>query len=122
MKTIRYFATLFYYDGVQIFEARDIIGGHYIAVMIESVDDRDRYILVGVEPEKLRQFRTGELDLLSLLVDGAEESWFIAKPQNDFNLPLILEIQSSPLKDHPDFLPESGFVLHDIPANTDTIL
>ena len=122
MKTIRYFATLFYYDGVQIFEARDIIGGHYIAVMIESVDDRDRYILVGAEPEKLRQFRTGELDLLSLLVDGAEESWFIAKPQNDFNLPLILEIQSSPLKDHPDFLPESGFVLHDIPANTDTIL
>ncbi len=43
MKTIRHTATLFYYDGPQVFEARDAIGGHYVAVMVEpegAQDDR----------------------------------------------------------------------------------
>ena len=29
MKTVLHTTTLFYYDGPQIFEARDSIGGHY---------------------------------------------------------------------------------------------
>ena len=32
MMQIRHTSTLFYYDGPQVFEARDAIGGHYIAV------------------------------------------------------------------------------------------
>ena len=51
--------------------------------------------------------------LLDRLANPHYESWFIAAPQNDFDLPLILEKQSSPLKDSPDLLPEPGFVLHD---------
>ncbi len=42
MKTIRHTATLFYYDGPQVFEARD--GGHYVAMMVEPEGDRDRYL------------------------------------------------------------------------------
>ena len=37
MKTIRHTTTLFYYDGPQIFEARDSIGGHYVAVLVEAI-------------------------------------------------------------------------------------
>lgn len=50
MKSIHHFATLFYYDGVQIFEGRDAIGGHYLALMIEPVEGEDCYFLAGVEP------------------------------------------------------------------------
>lgn len=120
MKTICYSTTLLYYDGVQIFEALDAIGGHYVAVMVEPTDDIDRYILAGVEPEKLRRFRTGALDLRTLLVDRAEEDWFIAMPRNGWNAALALEPQSTPLKDHPD-LPDSGFLLHDVPAESETV-
>ena len=61
MKTIRHTTTLFYYDGPQVFEARDTIGGHYVAVMVEPQDGQDCYLVAGVEPERLRQFRAGLL-------------------------------------------------------------
>ena len=70
---IRYSARLFYCDGIQVFEARDAIGGHYVAVMVEPVDGEERYLLAGVEPGRLRQFRIGELDLRSLLLERAED-------------------------------------------------
>lgn len=120
MKSIRYSATLFYYDGIQIFEARDAIGGHYVAVMVEPVDGEDRYLLAGVEPERLRQFRIGELDLRSLLLERAEDAWFVAMPRNGFDAPLALEPQASPLQDCPD-LPDAGFLLHDSPAESDAL-
>ena len=68
MKTIRHTTTLFYYDGPQVFEARDAIGGHYVAVMVEPEGGHDRYLVAGVEPERLRQFRAGLLDLRTLLL------------------------------------------------------
>jgi len=71
MKTVRHTMTLVYYGGPQVFEARDAIGGHYIAVLVEPVEEKDRYLVAGVEPERLRRFRIGTLDLRSLLVDVA---------------------------------------------------
>ena len=58
MKHIRHTNTLFYYDGPQVFEARDAIGGHYVAVLAPSDGVDDRYLVVGVNPERLRQFRS----------------------------------------------------------------
>ena len=120
MKTIRHTSTLFYYDGIQVFEALDAIGGHYIAVLAESVDDVDHYILAGVEPEKLRQFRTGVIDLRSLLFQRIEDDWFIAIPRKGFDAPLECERQNQPMGNNPN-LPDSGFLLHDTQADTDTV-
>ncbi|CAG1023250.1 hypothetical protein MTYM_02303 [Methylococcales bacterium] len=120
MKSVRYSAALFYYDGIQVFEARDAIGGHYVAVMVEPVDGEDRYLLAGVEPERLRQFRIGELDLRSLLLERAEDAWFIATPRNGFDAPLDLDAQASSLQDSPD-LPDAGFLLHDSTAESETL-
>ena len=117
MKTIHYKSSLFYYDGVQVFEARDSIGGYYIAVLVETINDADRYILAGVEPEKLRQFKTGKIDLRSLLIDRVENDWYIATIENGFDAPLNIELQTSLLKDYHD-LPDAGFLLHDIPTDT----
>jgi hypothetical protein len=38
MKSIRYGRTLVYYDGPQVFEAVDAIGGNYIAVFVDSTE------------------------------------------------------------------------------------
>lgn len=120
MKTIRHTATLYYYDGPQVFEARDAIGGHYIGVMITPTGGRERYMIAGVEPERLRQFRIGALDLRSLLLERSEPNWFFASPGADAGAPLTLETRSEALAAFAE-LPEPGFVLHDRPADTETV-
>ena len=52
MKTVRYESTLFYYDGPQVFEARDAIGGHYVAVMVDSGPRSSTALAIG-EPRAI---------------------------------------------------------------------
>ena len=116
MKQIRYTTTLFYHDGPQMFEARDSIGGHYIAVLSPSDGADDRYLVVGVSPERLRQFRSGTLDLRSLLVESDEDVRYLATATNGLEHPLTLKpLPASSIGDEP--LPDSGFLLHDRPAD-----
>ena len=120
MKTIRHTATLVYYDGPQVFEARDAIGGHYIAVMVEPVGEKDRYLVAGVEPELLRQFRMGTLDLRSLLIERGLEEWFLASPAGGLAEPLNLELQSTMLASFAQ-LPDAEFFLHDQPVAAEAL-
>ena len=112
MKTIQHTNTLFYYDGPQVFEARDAIGGHYIAVMVESDNLNERYLLAGVTPEQLREFRSGGIDLRSLLLESDEEERYLAIVGTNLDHPLVLDHLFIPLEDS-GFLPDDGFVLHD---------
>jgi hypothetical protein len=114
MKTVRLYATLFYYDGSQVFEARDPIGGHYLALFAEQLEGRSRYLVVGLPPERLREFRVGATDLRTALLAGADEGWFLAETRDAMG-PLSLAPQNTPLAECP-FLPDPGFVLHDGPA------
>ena len=120
MKTIRYINTLFYYDGPQVFEARDSIGGHYVAVMVETDHANERYFVAGVAPEQLRQFRSGMLDLRSLLIESDKEERYLATAGSSLDNPLVLEHLRTPLIDS-GFLPDPGFVLHDRPSNDSVI-
>jgi hypothetical protein len=120
MKTIRHTSTLYYYDGPQVFEARDAIGGHYLAVMIEPADGQERCLVAGVEPERLRQFRTGALDLRTLLLERGEPEWYLALPNGDLDAPLALQPQTTPLASFAH-LPDPGFLLHDRPALAETL-
>ena len=70
MKTIRPTLILDYYDGVRVFEGRDPIGGNYIGSMVGTVNGIDRFLVTGADPERLRQFRAGLLDLRSLLLEA----------------------------------------------------
>lgn len=125
MKTIRHHSTLFYYDGPQVFEARDAIGGHYVAVMIDSgVLDAadagisgtvDRYFIAGVAPEQLRLFRLGSLELRSLLVDSDEDERYLATADAGIDQPMQLQRLTKPLDCA--LIPEPGFFLHDKPAD-----
>jgi len=108
---------LYCYDGPQVFEARDAVGGHYVAVMVEPNGGQDQYLVAGVEPEQLRQFRNGALDLRSLLTDRAEEEWFLAIANGGLDLPLALQPQPTALAAS-SFLPEPGFLLHNSTSNS----
>ena len=112
MKTILHTATLLYYDGAQIFEGRDLIGGHYVATLIDDANGADTYAVVGVSPESLRRFRSGLIDLKSLMLETPDEQWYIAQPEGDEDVPIRLKPKTSPLAES-DCLPDDGLVLYD---------
>lgn len=110
MKTIRYTKTLYYHDGPQVFEARDSIGGHYVALMVESERSGDRYVVAGVAPEKLRLFRVGSLDLRSLMMEAEPDQCYLASFGETMGSPLVIE-KERPSLDACRFLPDAGFVI-----------
>ena len=105
-KTIRYHRTLFYYDGIQAFEARDVEGGHYVAVLARD----DGYTIVRIAPERLPLFWAGCLDLRSLLVESHPEDRYVTTAKAGIDQPLVLEKLTEPLNDA--LLPETGFLVH----------
>ncbi len=113
MKTIRHTETLVYYDGVQVFEGCDPIGGCYVGVMIDSLENADLYLVTGVDPIQLRQFRSGTLDLRTLLLEGSESGWYTTYTNDDLMQSLALEVQKGPLAGR-EFLPDDGFLLDEI--------
>ena len=120
MNEVRYSSTLLYYDGIQLFEARDAIGGHYLAMLLDQSTDVDQYLVVGVNPEKLDRFRLGEFDLRSLILDLGREVWYLTTIANDLGHTLRLTSQSDPLQDS-SLLPDEGFFLHSHPTTDDVL-
>ena len=112
MKQIKYTNALFYYDGLQVFEANDSIGGHYVGVLTPPIGASDRYLVAGVRPENLRKFRSGSIDLRTLLVDSDKDERYLATVDNGLDNPLTLEALRTSIIDD-SLLPERGFVLHD---------
>jgi hypothetical protein len=72
MKTITPTEILVYYDGVGVFVGHDLIGGHYIGMIVDRVGGIDHYLVVGVSPDGLRSFRSGALDLRTLFLGGSQ--------------------------------------------------
>lgn len=113
MKAVNYKMMLDYCDGPLLFEAQDVIGGQFLAMAVETAKGEDGYVVVGVAPEHLRQFRAGLVDLKSLVEKAGEEEWYLTDA-TDLSGPLILKLQREPLAQS-GFLPDNGFVLNDMP-------
>ena len=108
MLKIRYKSTLFEYDGPQIFAARDRIGGHYIAVAVEDNGTDNQYLIVRTEVEKLRKFRTGEIDFRSLLIESSQHGWYLTSSDVKKDDSLTIQPQQGSLHERGD-LPEPDF-------------
>ena len=116
MKSIRYTNNLVYYDGVQVFAAKDTDGNRYVGGMVGSAGEADHYLVVAAAPEPLRQFYAGELDLRTLLLESSSENWYTALVADDFEKPVSLELQQGPLL-ATGYLPGPGFRLHGAPVD-----
>jgi hypothetical protein len=88
--------------------------------MIERTSGRDHYLVAGVEPERLRQFRTGIVDLRTLLIERAEIEWFLGYADLGIDQPMTIVQQGSSLGES-SWLPEPGFVLHEQPATSEVL-
>jgi len=111
-KRINVTAALVFYDGVQVFDATDDIGGKYLGVLVDGAPESDcRYVVVGVSPENLRAFRLGQVDLRSLMEGRPETDWFTADVEVDLNSSLPLRPHSEAIPEA--YLPEPGYLLLD---------
>ena len=116
MKAVNLTEVLLYYDGVQVFAGMDAIGGHYIGVGIGPGIATNRYMVTGAAPERLRQFRSGLLDLRTLLLEAPDGQWFITVDKKGGDTPLFLEPQPGPVSEC-DCLPGPNFTLDDGPID-----
>ena len=89
--------------------------------MIDSVDNADVYLVSGVDPILLGRFRSGEVDLKTLLLKGSEYGWYTTHSDDEFMQTLVLEVQKGPLAGR-DFLPDDGFLLHESLVGDDLAL
>ena len=112
MRAIRHMDTLAYCDGVQVFEGRDSVGGHYVGVWVETAADADRYLVAGVLPMRLREFPGGGVDLRTLLLDARGGGWLLADVTDGFEGPMTLRPIDNPAGCS-RFLPDEGFFLRD---------
>ena len=110
MKTVRAIDVLDYYDGVEIFKARDERGENYLGLRIDTSGDHDRYAVVGVRPERLREFCSGKLDLRELMLETPKGEWYVTVASMAFGQPMPLKLQDTPLE-QADVLPSPGFTL-----------
>ena len=119
MRPISQIRTLVYYDGVQVFEGRDSIGGHHIGVLIDDSGVADRYLVAGVDPERLRRFRAGAIDLRTLFLEAGPGEWLLADIADGFQAPLTPFRPEDPNACRV-LLPEEGFVLHRVTKTSAT--
>ena len=112
MTTICQTNMLFDYDGPQLFEAHDDDGGQYLALLVDSEEEQDRYLVVQVDPERLQQFCSGALELRPLIAEASRHQWYLATTAN-LDEPLAIEKQKMPIEER--FLPDEGFTLADPP-------
>ena len=110
MRRLHYQNTLYYYDGPQVIELRDAIGGHYVGVLVDVVDGQDRYLCTGVAPERLADFRIGGVDFRVLMTEQADGSYLFATGELGAALTCTSVADAQTLTDS---LPDPGFVLHE---------
>ncbi len=106
---IRYTGTLDYCDGIQLFAAEDAKGGSYVAALVDVSQEADRYLVVGCGPEHFLSFRSGDIDLKSLMEQSARQGWYLADVK-DFCVPFSITQQPGTVIPD-DLLPEHGMYL-----------
>lgn len=114
MKSVRNIATLVYYDGPIVFEARDCYGGHYVGM---AVEEENSFVIFGVAPERLQQFKDGSVDLLDLMLHREDPAWYIGTP-NDVGYDITE--QTASLSEMTDYLPDPGFLMDRVDPCLDT--
>src|SRR5437667_2253337 len=94
MNAIRHRETLVYYDGVQLFEGVDRIGGHYLCLLIHTDGSSEKYLTVGISPDRLRDFKAGEVELRKVILERELDGWFIAQSNGDLTQEIVLQPQA----------------------------
>jgi hypothetical protein len=110
MKSVHYDRTLIYYDGPQVFLARDLSGSAFVGVLIEQSNETDKYVVVQVIGAFIEMFLRGEIDLLRLMLSRVGPGWYLTEISDGFEGSISLILQPNSLEDFPH-LPKPGLYI-----------
>ena len=111
-QTIRPTKVLDYYDGVMVFRGQDTDGKQYVGSIIDTTDGIDRYLVKTAAPERIKDLEQGRVDLRSLLLEHADDEWYLTFDGHAPDQPLELLLQDGPIE-ATDFLPSDDYFLGD---------
>ena len=100
IKFIEYKSTLMFYDGPELIEAEDRIGGNYIGMALDRDRTAFKFLVVSVTPSVLYQLRHGEIDLRSVVLESAKDGWYVCETDS-------LEEQISIQNQGDDLIPDT---------------
>ena len=110
--TIRPTKVLDYYDGVLVFTAEGDDGQQYVGSIVDTTDGIDRYLVKAETPERIKDLEKGRVDLRSLLLEHADDEWYLTFDGHAPDQPLELLLQDGPIE-ATDFLPSDDYFLGD---------
>ncbi len=108
MRTLSHFETLVYYDGPELFVARDQLDVSYTCRLVEKADDSEKYICIPVSKGRLNDFTSGGIDLLSL-IKTSETSEVLVGTVTGGDLERIPTVSIPEDQVPPAWLPKPGF-------------
>lgn len=108
MKTAALLTTLVFYDGPELFIAKDKFGTHYLSLAVPEAD-RVLYVSVPLTYDDLGAVLDGSAQLRDLMRRNADDGWYISDPlvEGFQRFTLSLREGTMPLA----FLPDPGFDL-----------
>ena len=108
---IEYRSTLAYYDGPEVFDASDRIGGNYIGMMLDSDVQAFKILVVGVAQDHLMRLRRGDIDLRSAILAAAEYGWYLCETDTlEGRIPISDRRTGAPTE---SMLPDENYYLSD---------
>ena len=105
--TIKQAEIMLIYDCELLFQAEDTQGQTYMVSHTGECHGECEYIAVPVDRNNLSEYRAGRIDLRDLLLSGARQAWYSAKPTVNPG-ELSLKRQETKLSESPE-LPLQGF-------------
>lgn len=100
-RTICYQRTIFYYDGICVFEGRDILNRFYLGVVLDTDEDSDKYLVVEIDPATEVSEDLG--NLRDVILNRPHEVWYLVWA-NDLNENLRLHGHRGEIPE--EYLPE----------------
>jgi hypothetical protein len=107
---IKHRETLVYYDGPQLFLARDQVNAQYLCLLVDDSNEFSKFLCVLISSARLDDFYRKEIDLRKIYENPENGEWFYAEIteniQRDYQL-VPVSFDNLPK----EWLPESGFIL-----------
>jgi len=108
MRRLSHFETLVFYDGVQIFTAKDQFDTRFICMLFEKGECSDKYLCAPISLPKLGQFLEGRIDLRDIFRNPEIKELYQIEASTDN----LLEMPATPVAESlPEWLPEPGFFM-----------
>lgn len=110
MRTARLQSVIVFYDGPEIFIAKDEYGTSYLCVAVPTASGT-RYASIPIKNKDIHDLASGEVLLHSLMKNNSRDGWCLSDPLNESFERFTLQWQNTSIPD--EYVPDEDFSIAD---------